>query len=160
MLEDMHNKNPKLISTKEADEWLRLNNVSLSTTESSGKQRCLHIGTIQQPATGNLTCFYARIVDSKFPEVFRSDQSLEHKPVIFCVNKTAHVYVVLCHPKVSDTTVFEYIGKYIINPAIFERQDELIARDILMATYGDNAGIESSQPDAPTTLDEGMNIYL
>ena len=159
MLFGWNETKPKLVSTKEADEWLRLNNVSLSTSKDPNQQRCAHIGTSQQPFRGGLTCFYLRIQDSNFPETFRRDEASVHKPVIMLLNPKTHCYLVLCHPSVNDTIIAEYIGKLITCPAIFAKQDETIRREIEGATRGDDAGMvysSQSQPVDPTALDTGI----
>jgi len=153
-----HTTKPKLCSTVDADAWLRTNNVSLSTSEDPDQQRCAHIGTTQQPSRGGLTCFYLRIVDSKFPETKSRNQPDVHKPVIMLLNAKTNCYLVLCHPSVTDTTVSEYIGKCITCPAIFAKQDEVIKREIMEAACGDDAGMvyaSQSQPAEPAALDEG-----
>jgi len=153
-----HTTKPKLCSTADANAWLRANNVSLSTSEDPDQQRCAHIGTTQQPSRGGLTCFYLRIVDSKFPETKSRTEPDVHKPVIMLLNAKTNCYLVLCHPSVTDTTVSEYIGKCITGPAIFAKQDEVIKREIMQAARGDDAGMvyaSQSQPAEPATLDEG-----
>jgi hypothetical protein len=125
-----HQTAPKLCTTKVADAFLRQNNVSLSTTVDPDKQRAAHIGATVQGHTGKLTCFYLRICDSNFPENFKSHDAAIHKPIIWCLDPDARFYVVTCHPSVTDTTVFEYIGKLISHPAIFAEQDATIAREL------------------------------
>ena len=44
----------QLVSTKVADEFLRKNNISLSTCEEANQQRAAHIGAALQAHTGNL----------------------------------------------------------------------------------------------------------
>ena len=159
MLFGWDGKSPKLVTTKEANEWLRLNNVSLSTSEDPNQQRCAHIGTCQQPSRGNMTCFYLRIQDTKFPEIFRRDQPAVHKPHVMLLNLKTRCYLVLCHPSVTDTVISEYIGKLIIGPAIFAQQDATIQREIEGATRGTDAGVvhsSQSQPANPPALDEGF----
>jgi hypothetical protein len=123
-------KRPKLVSTKEADEFFRKNNVSLSTSEDPDQQRVAHIGATLQAHTGDLTCFYLCIVDSLFPQEFKTKEPSVSKPRIWLLNPKLNFYVVTCHPSVTDTTIMEYIGKYIIHPAIFKKQDEIINREI------------------------------
>jgi hypothetical protein len=153
-----HQTKPKLVSTDEANKWLRANNVSLSTSADPDQQRCAHVGTLQQPATGGLTAFYVRITDSNFPAVFRHDNPTVHKPVIMLLNPDTNCYLVMCHPSVSDTVVSEYIAKNISCPAIFKKQEEAIKRDIESATLGEHAGMvfsSQSQPLDPEPLDPG-----
>jgi hypothetical protein len=123
-------KKPQLVSTKAADEFLRRNNVSLSSTEDQDKQRAAHIGATVQAHTGRLTSSYLRINDSKFPETFKTGDSTVHKPIVWPMNETTNFYVVTCHPSVTDTTVSEYIGKIITHPAIFASQDATIDQEI------------------------------
>jgi hypothetical protein len=140
---------PKLVVCEISNAWLKKHNLSASRSADPNQQRAVHIGTTQQPSTGELTCFYCRIVDSNFPDEFRHDNPVEYKPVIFCLNEHDHVYCVCCNQNVSDEVVFEYIGKYIISKAIADRQQLFIDRDIECARYGDKAGQifgEGSQP--------------
>jgi hypothetical protein len=123
-------RRPKLGSTREADEFLSKNNVSLSTTEDPDKQRAVHIGATLQAHSGELTCFYLRIVDNLFPQEFKSKEPTVSKPRIWLLNPSINFYVVTCHPTVTDTTVMEYIGKYITHPAIFNKQDTIIDREL------------------------------
>jgi hypothetical protein len=130
-----NSKRPKLVSTKQADEFLRLNSISLSTSQDPDQQRAAHIGATLQAHTGQLSAFYLRIVDSTFPEEFKNNQSPTteeacHKPRIWLLNPDLNFYVVTCHPSVTDTTVSEYIGKKITHPAIFKKQDTVIEREI------------------------------
>lgn len=108
-----HQTTPKLVSSKAADEFLRRNNISLSTCIDPDQQRAAHIGATVQAHTGNLTCFYLRIVDANFPEDFRTHQNTVHKPIVWRVDPSVRFYVVTCHPSVTDTVVSEYIGKLI-----------------------------------------------
>jgi len=125
-----HQTAPKLVSSKAADEFLRRNNISLSNCIDPDQQRAAHIGATVQAHTGNLTCFYLRIVDSNFPEDFRTHQNTVHKPIVWRVDPSVRFYVVTCHPSVTDTVVSEYIGKLISHPAIFDLQDKAIQREI------------------------------
>eukprot|EP01033_Poteriospumella_lacustris_P013318 gene13318-9543_t len=144
-------KAPKLVSTQQADAFLRQNNVSLSTSEDSDQQRAAHIGATLQAHTGRLTSYYLRIVDSNFPECFKSSDSTVHKPRIWKLNAKDNFFVVTCHPSVTDTTVCEYISKIISHPAIFDQQDAAVQRDVshlhltkpvdTVASDDDNAGI-------------------
>lgn len=144
-------KAPKLVSTQQADAFLRKNNVSLSTSEDSDQQRAAHIGATLQAHTGRLTSYYLRIVDSNFPECFKSSDSTVHKPRIWKLNAKDNFFVVTCHPSVTDTTVCEYISKIISHPAIFDQQDAAVQRDVshlhltkpvdTVASDDDNAGI-------------------
>jgi hypothetical protein len=128
---ELKGKRPKLVSTKEADAFLRKNNVSLSSVdEDDNQQRAAHIGATLQAHTGDITCFYLRIVDSNFPNTRSTSNSEISKPVIFCANKATNCYVVCCHPDVTDTVVEDYIGRLISHPAIFKKQDDIIAREL------------------------------
>ena len=163
MLFGWNETKPKLVSTKEADEWLRRNNVSLSTSGEPNQQRCAHIGTCQQPSRGGLTCFYLRIQDSNFPEVFRHDDPTVHKPIVMRLNPKTCCYLVLCNPLVTDTVISEYIGKLIICPAMFDKQDETIRREIEGANHGDDTGMvygSQSQPEPPSAIADGINFAL
>lgn len=140
---------PKLVVCEISNKWLKEHNISASRSEDPNQQRAVHIGTTQQPSTGELTCYYCRIVDSNFPDIFRHDNPGEQKPHIFCLNELHHVYAVCCNEKVKDEVVFEYIGKYIISKAITERQQLCVNRDIDCARNGVNAGQifgDGSQP--------------
>jgi hypothetical protein len=59
---------PKLVSAKEANEFLRKNNVSISTSEHPDQQGAVHIGATLQAHSGDIICFYLRIVDSLSPK--------------------------------------------------------------------------------------------
>lgn len=141
---------PKLVVCEISNAWLKDHNISASRSEDPNQQRVVHIGTTQQPSTGELTCFYCRIVDSNFPDDFRHDDPEERKPRIFCLNEREHVYAVCCHHEVTDEVVFEYIGKYIISRAIADFQEMCVVRDIKCARLGTDAGQifgEGSYPD-------------
>ena len=131
---------PKLVGSQEANLWLRANNGSLSTSEDPNQQRRAHIGILQQLSRGELTSFYVRITDSKFPEVFRSDVPTERKPVIMTLNPLAYCYLVMCYSSVTDTTASEYIGK--------------TDKEQMGMVHG-----SLSQHDAPEPLNEGI-IFL
>jgi hypothetical protein len=131
---------PKLVVSAISNAWLKEHNISASKSEDPNQQRVVHIGTIQQPSTGEITCFYCRIVDSNFPDYFRHDNLEEQKPLIFCLNKHERVYCVCCNQNVKEEVVFEYIGKYIVSEAISNKQQRCIDRDIDCARLGINAG--------------------
>jgi hypothetical protein len=65
---------PKLVVSEISNRWLREHNISASRSADPNQQRVVHIGTTQQPSTGELTCYYCRIVDSNFPDEFRHDK--------------------------------------------------------------------------------------
>jgi hypothetical protein len=119
---------PKLVSTSVADQFLRKNNISLSTSTDPNQQRVAHIGAIQGH-TGQLNSYYLRIVDYNFPEEFKSGTS-EHKPLVWRMSDASNFFVVTCHPSVTDTTASEYISKLVTHPAIFESQDATIQREV------------------------------
>lgn len=125
-----HETRPKVVSSKIADEFLRRNHTSVSTSEDTPQQRAAHVGATVQACSGNTTAFYARIVDSNFPDVFRKNNSNVRKPEVFLLNKEKIFYLVACHPEVDSTTVEEYIGKLINLPAIFAEQERVIQREI------------------------------
>lgn len=148
---------PKLVVCEVSNKWLRDHNLSASKSEDPNQQRVVHIGTTQQPSTGDLTCIYCRIVDSNFPDAFSKRQPAVRKPLIFCLNEIRHVYAVLANPLVTEVVISEYIGIYIISKAIAERQELCIERDIKCAIYGQNAGqifADGSTPDTPVALVE------
>jgi hypothetical protein len=164
MIFGWHNaaKRPKLVSTKEADEWLRLNHVSLSTCQDPNQQRSVHVGTVQQPCNGSLTCSYMTIVDSNFPVKLKKGTDNVHIPRVFVLDEKENAYLVCCHPNVNDTTRCEYIAKLIINPAIFACQDAALKRDMDAASSGKSAGEifgSQSQPSQTSfVLDDGNYI--
>ena len=125
------NPNPtRLCSSEEASKFLRDNGISLSTSIDPNQQRAVHIGALIQCQVGGLACFYVRIVDSNFPQKYRSNNSTEQKPEIFMANKAKRFFVVYAHPGVTDTTVCEYIGILINCKAMFHIQDKVIEREI------------------------------
>ena len=147
---------PKLVVCDVSNAWLKTHNISASKSDDPNQQRVVHIGTTQQPSTGELTCFYCRIVDSNFPNEYRHDNREEQKPIIFCLNEREHVYCVCCNEKVTDEVVCEYIGKYIISDAIAERQQLCIDRDINCARMGVNAGQIFGPGFQPLTISDDL----
>ena len=136
----MNAKNPAVVLSAESREWLREHNISASRCEDPHQQRVVHIGTILQPSTGEITCFYCRFIDSNFPDVFKTMLNDEHKPTLFCVNERDHVYAVCSNQNVKEDVISEYIGKYIISFAIAQRQQLCIERDIECARYDSFSG--------------------
>lgn len=160
-------KKPKLFSTKDADAFLKKNNISLSSIdEQLNQERVAHIGATVQAHTGNLSCYYIRIVDSNFPDDFKTNEPTVRKPKIFLVDKVDRFYVVTCRPEVTDTDVQEYIGKIITHPAIFAIQEAIIQREI----DGEEASVQydsQSQPSYPLSqsntikkTDEGIKYIF
>ena len=47
---------PKLVVCEISNKWLKEHNISASRSEDPNQQRAVHIGTTQQPSTGELTC--------------------------------------------------------------------------------------------------------
>ena len=150
----------QLVSTKEANEFLRLNNVALSTCVVANQQRAAHIGAILQAHTGDLTSFYLRICDSNFPRLEKKGDPACIIPSIYSLNKEKNCYLVTQHTDVTDTTVQEYIGKNITLPSIFSTQDKLIERELA----GPNAALivdsqdRESQQEARVELTQGQSV--
>lgn len=158
-----HQTAPKLCSTREADEFLRAHNRSLSSSAEPDQQRVAHIGATLQAHTGALTCYYLRIVDSKFPLELRSD-GITPKPRVFKLDPESNFFVVLCNPAVTDTIAEDYIGRLIVLPAIFKAQENTIQREIegegAASQYGSQSQpIGSSQPASQPMPEAGIN-YL
>mmetsp|Transcript_16093 Transcript_16093/g.15450 ORF Transcript_16093/g.15450 Transcript_16093/m.15450 type:complete len:669 (+) Transcript_16093:53-2059(+) len=139
-------KKPKLVSSREADEFLRKNNISLSSTEHADQQRVAHIGATLQAHTGSLTCYYIRITDSNFPIIYQADGTTP-KPKVFLLDKETNFYAIFCNPAVTSTIAEDYIGRLIVLPAIVKAQETTIQREIngegVCSQYG-----SQSQPDA------------
>jgi hypothetical protein len=158
-----HQTAPKLCSTRDADEFLRAHNRSLSTSDDPDQQRVAHIGATLQAHTGALTCYYLRIVDSKFPLEYQSDGTTP-RPRVYELDPESHFFVVCCNPAVTDTIAEDYIGRLIVLPAIFEAQEKTIQREIngeeAASQYGSQSQpIESSQPASQPMPEAGTN-YL
>ena len=129
-----------MVVSAKANELLREHNISASRSENPNQQRVVHIGTTQQPSTGQITCFYCRFIDSNFPDEFRKDPNDEQKPLIFCLNAQEHVYAVCANQNVKESVISEYIGKLIISAAIAERQQLCVELDIECTRKGKFAG--------------------
>ena len=158
-----HTKNPiQLVSTKLADEFLRKNNISLSTCEEANQQRAAHIGACLQADTGSLTSFYFRICDSNFPKIQQRGNKECIIPQIFCLNKEKNCYLVTQHTDVTDTTLQEYIAKNATLPAIFKTQKLLIERELAgpTATMLVDSQDKGSQPDPQVELTQGKYSIL
>lgn len=118
---------PKLCTTRAANDWSRAHHVSLSNNIDPNQQRVAHIGATLQAHTGNLACFYLRIVDSKFPLEYQAD-GITPKPKVFVLNKESNFCIVFCHPDVADTIAEDYIGRLIVLPTMFRAQENTIQK--------------------------------
>lgn len=145
LFKDDSTKKPVLVSSQVADEFLRENNVSLSTRDDRDERRAAHIGATVQAHTGHLNSYYLRIADSRFPDTdVESSDSAVHRPRVWPLNTAANFFVVTCHPSVTDTTISECIGKLITHPAIFACQDATIKSKIASRRFYKSLDISKS----------------
>jgi len=93
---------PQLLTTKEANAYLRKNNLSLSTTEEALKQRMVQLGATIQAVIGNTPCTFMKFADRNFDE-------LKEKPIIWVMNNYTNFYICLYHPDINETNLQHYL---------------------------------------------------
>ena len=111
---------PTVITTKEAQNILNEQNISISTTEDSAKRRVIVFNfTISKH--GNLICSVIKLYDSNFVD-FRK------KPKVYKLEEK--MYVMLCHPDISDGLIQLWMYKLCIIPDAISFRNNIIKRDI------------------------------
>ena len=89
------------------------------------KQRVLQIGAVLQAKTGGTTCIIEKITDRNFPA------ELKLQPMIICLNRsTTNFFVSLSHPELDEIVTQVHQHKKCIIPAMLQKQQQAIQRDI------------------------------
>ena len=103
---------------------MRENHTSVSRVEDLHKQRVVQLGVLLQGKTGGTTCVIEKIVDRNFPA------ELKVKPLIICLNRTTNFFASLSHPELDETVAQVHHHKKCIIPAMVQKQQQAIKRDI------------------------------
>jgi hypothetical protein len=112
------------VTTKRSLEILHANHTSISRVEDLHKQRVVQLGAVLQAKTGSTTCVIEKIIDRNFPI------ELKEQPLIICLNRSTNFFVSLSHPELNETVAQVHQHKKCIIPAMLQKQQQAIQRDI------------------------------